>query len=147
MVIRESKQIGVYCPVNTLFVPIEGYLKAQGHIATRIPKSDSYTGFDQQFDVIVIWTDKKSTLNPLLRLTSIVQRTKKEADISKEPPLAPVLAFIYKDSPIAQEGTKKISLMYNEFDLRKFDENLTGILENKIISLPENDEEQKTENT
>lgn len=145
VLIRENKQIGIFCSANSLFVPVEEYLKAQGHLATRIPKSDSYTDFDQQFDAVVVWADKKTTLDSLLRLTSIVQRTKKEIDINKEPPLAPVLAFIYKDLPLAQEGTKKISLMYNEFDLRIFDENLTRILEHKILSLPEPDEEQKSE--
>jgi HD-like signal output (HDOD) protein/CheY-like chemotaxis protein len=145
VVIRESKHIGIYCPVNTLFVPVEEYLQAQGHNATRIPKSDSYTEFDQQFDAIVVWADKKTTCKSLSRLTSIVQRTKKEADTGQEPPLAPVCAIIYKDSTLAQEKPNKISLLYNECDLRKFDEYLQKILENKIIPLPENDEEQKAE--
>ena len=37
--------------------------------------------------------------------------------------------------------------MYNEFDLRQFDVNLTKILGNKIISLVEQDEKQKVENS
>lgn len=142
-IIRGKKQIGIFSPANCLFIPIEEYLKVHGHEVTRIPKSDSYTSFDKQFDAIIVWADKKASFDLLSPLTNIVQRTKKEIDSNKEPPLTPVLAIIYKDSPLAQEKTKKMSLMYNELDLRQFDVNLTKILGNKIISLAEQDEKQK----
>jgi len=134
---KDKKKIGIFCPSKAVFIPVEEYFKAQGQSVTHIPKSPSYTEFDQKFDAIFIWAGEKTALESIRPLSSIIQHTEKQIDATKEPPLAPLLAIIYKETPLASDNDGKISLMYNGFDLRQLDENLSKMLNGEKIELSE----------
>lgn len=136
---KEKKEIGIFSPSRDVFVLPEAYFKAQGHAATRIPKSASYREYDQKFDIICIWSGTKTTIESIKPLTSIIQRTNEQIDAIKEPPLTPLLALVHKDTPLAAHTHDLLSLMYNECDLRQLDENLFQVLDGKKITFPKTD--------
>lgn len=132
---KEKKEIGVFYSSQCLFSPAEAYLGTIGHSVTRIPPSDSYTDFDKKFDAVIVWADKDHTLEKINPLINIIKHTKEKLDETQPPIMAPVLGIIPEDSALKNaEGTKNLSLMYNEFDLRLLDLNLDKVFEKEPIT-------------
>ncbi len=135
---KDKKAIGIFCPVKTVFVPVEEYFKAQGQSVIRLQKAHSYTDYDQKLDIIFIWAGKKTTMEAVRPLASIIQHTEEEIDATKEPPLTPLCTILYKETPLATDNDGKISFMYNEFDLRQLEANMTTILDgNRVVPAPQ----------
>jgi len=133
---KEKKTFGIFTPSKTLFVPVEEYLRALGHLVERIPAAASCKSFDRKCDMICVWADQETALDAITPLTRIIQKPVQENDPSQQPSFAPVLVFLRKGSPLSGAEAKTISRMYNAFDLRQLDENIVKVLDNEIIALP-----------
>lgn len=130
-----QKKIGFINLSDFLFLPVIEYLKVLGHSITTVQIPPSFNhDLDQKFDSICVVANSDITLKQISPLFSLYQRS--ILNVQQSAPL-PIFALVPPNSALAREiPPPSLSLLYNEGDLRQFEELMLKVVGREQVLFP-----------